>query len=242
MAGHSQFKNIMHRKGAQDAKRAKVFTKLIREITVATQMGGPDRDSNPRLRTALQAARAANMPKDTVERAIKKGSGESGDAVYSEMRYEGYDASGVAMIVEALTDNRNRTAADVRALFNKHGGRLGETGSVTYLFTKTGLVFYPKTTDEDALLTCALDNGAEDFTALDDAFQIATSQEQWMTLKDALEKDFGPPVASELAWIPNTTLPLAGDRHEKFAKLISALEDNDDVQTVWHNAESASEI
>ena len=236
MAGHSQFKNIMHRKGAQDAKRAKVFTKLIREITVATQLSGPDQASNPRLRTAIQAARAANMPKDTVERAIKKGSGESDGTNYAEMRYEGYDASGVALIVETLTDNRNRTAADVRALFSKHGGRLGETGSVTYMFKKTGLIFYPKAIDEEALLNCALENGAEDFAALDEAFQISCPQEAWIALKDALEQAFGTPLGSELAWIPGTTLTLTGDKAEKLEKLIGALEDNDDVQTVWHSA------
>ncbi|TGW14787.1 YebC/PmpR family DNA-binding transcriptional regulator [bacterium NHP-B] len=236
MAGHSQFKNIMHRKGAQDAKRAKVFTKIIREITVAAQMGGPDVDANPRLRTALLAARAANMPKDNIERAIKKGSGEASDVIYNEMRYEGYGPGGVAIIIEALTDNRNRTAAEVRSILTKHGGRMADTGSVTFVFKHKGMILYGQENNEEALLEASLNAGTDDFIALDDGFEISAPKEAWHTVREQLEKEFGPPLNAALVWVPDVMVTL-GDKKESFTKLVNLLEDCDDVQAVWHNAE-----
>lgn len=237
MAGHSQFKNIMHRKGAQDAKRAKVFTKIIRELTVAAQTGGDDPESNPRLRTAIQTARGANMPKDTMERAIKKGSGKDSDTTYFEMRYEGYGPAGMAIIVEALTDNKNRTAAEVRALFNRNGGNMGETGSVSFSFQQMGIITYGKdVAGEDALLEGALAAGAEDMTSEAEAFQIKAPRNSWMQVKEQIEKDFGEPLSAGLAWLPSTLVTLPPEKKETAQKLIDALENNDDVQSVWHNA------
>jgi len=235
MAGHSQFKNIMHRKGAQDAKRAKVFTKIIRELTVAASKGA-DPESNPRLRTAILGAKGANMPKDTMERAIKRGVGGQDGAVYEEIRYEGYGPSGVAFLVEALTDNRNRTAAEVRAIFNKHGGSLGEVGSVAYLFNHCGVICYPLSLSEDTLLESALTLGADDFQKEVTHYEIITSRENWLHVREGLEKKFEAPQASHIAWIPSTTVSLPETKKEGFEKLINALEDNDDVQAVWHNA------
>ena len=236
MAGHSQFKNIMHRKGAQDAKRAKAFTKLIRELTVAAQ-AGDDPTSNPRLRTAIISAKSANMPKDTMERAIKRGSGGDDTAQYAEMRYEGYGPSGVALIVEALTDNRNRTAAEVRATFNKLGGNLGEAGSVSYLFTHEGRIAYSQEIAEDELLESALALGALDMVSFEDTFHIITLREDWLTVREALEKKFGAPLHAAVVWTPQTTVTLNAESQNTVKKLINTLEDNDDVQSVWHNVE-----
>lgn len=236
MAGHSQFKNIMHRKGAQDAKRAKAFTKLIREITVAAQLGGGDPAANPRLRTAITAARGANMPKDNVERAIKKGTGDDNTTSYYDMRYEGYGPSGVAVIVEALTDNKNRTASEVRSAFSKYGGNMGETGSVTFMFQHVGVILYPKDVDEETLLEEALGAGATDFSVSEEGFQITASKEKWIAVRDALEASLPSLLHASLAWVPETTVEIS-DKKDTLLKLLSALEESDDVQNVWHNAQ-----
>lgn len=237
MAGHSQFKNIMYRKGAQDAKRAKQFTKLIREITVAAK-DNPDADANPRLRSAIIAANKANMPRDNVDRAIKKASGADGADTYEEMRYEGYGPGGVAVIVEALTDNRNRTASDVRAAFNKHGGSLGETNSVSFLFDRKGELLYPAdSASADAMFEAALDAGAEDVLSADALHEIVTDPADFGAVRDALTERFGDPQQARLAWRPQTTVAVGGDGAETLLKLIDVLEDNDDVQTVFANFE-----
>ncbi|MBM3505450.1 MAG: YebC/PmpR family DNA-binding transcriptional regulator [Alphaproteobacteria bacterium] len=240
MAGHSQFKNIMHRKGAQDAKRAKVFGKIIRELTVAAKMGQPDPNANPRLRAAILAAREANLPKDTMERAIRRGSGQDGDgAAYEEVRYEGYGPGGVALIVEALTDNRNRTASEIRTLFQKHGGSLGETNSVAFQFKRVGSIRYPVATGSaDAMLEAAIECGADECESSADAHELTTATESFNEVREAVEKKFGAPQAAELTWKPNITVPV--EDHEtagSLFKLIEALDDNDDVQRVAGNFE-----
>lgn len=236
MAGHSQFKNIMHRKGAQDARRAKQFAKVIREITVAVRSGLPDPGSNPRLRAAIIAAREVNMPKDTVDRAIKKASGTAGGDDYSEVRYEGYGPAGVAVIVEALTDNRNRTASDVRAAFSKHGGALGETNSVSFMFNRLGVVRYPASaTSADDMLEAAIEAGAENVESDADAHEITTSPEEFLSVRDALEARFGDPESARIDWRPTNTVTLDEDRARSLLKLIDALDDSDDVQNVYAN-------
>lgn len=236
MAGHSQFKNIMHRKGAQDARRARQFAKLIREITVAARSGLPDPAANPRLRAAVSAAREANMPKDTVERAIKKATGAGGGEDYAEVRYEGYGPAGVAVIVEALTDNRNRTASDVRAAFSKHGGALGETNSVAFLFDRLGVITYPASTaGADDVLEAAVEAGADDVHSGPDGHEITCAVESFFAVRDALEARFGPPESAKLDWRPTTTVTLDEDRAAGLLKLVEALEDNDDVQNVYAN-------
>lgn len=243
MAGHSQFKNIMYRKGAQDAKRAKVFTKIIRELTVSAKTGGGDPESNPRLRAAILSARTANMAKDTLERAIKRGVGGEDTADYLEIRYEGYGPGGVALLVETLTDNRNRTAPEVRALFNKYGGALGESNSVSYLFDRVGLIRYPETTlSYEAIFEAALDAGAQDVQQEEGFFEIKTSLEDFATVRDTLVTCCGDPVETQLAWIPKTTLLVNAANGETLLKLIDALEDNDDVQHVWGNYEIPEDI
>src|SRR5690349_3105315 len=207
MAGHSQFKNIMHRKGAQDAKRAKMFNKLAREITVAAKSGLPDPAANPRLRAAIIAARAQNMPKDRIDRAIKSGSPGGDDANYEEVRYEGYGPGGIALIVEALTDNRNRTAAEVRSAFTKHGGTLGETNSVSFPFNRIGLVTYPaKAATPEAMFEAALEAGAENVESDEESHEITTAVEDLSSVRDALEAAFGPPAGARLTWTPLTTV------------------------------------
>ena len=236
MAGHSQFKNIMHRKGAQDAKRAKVFTKIIRELTVAAKTGLPDAAANPRLRAAVQAAREANMPRDTIERAIKKATGAGGGEDYAEVRYEGYGPAGVAVIVEALTDNRNRTASDVRSAFSKHGGALGETNSVSFLFTRLGVVRYPaNAASADDMLEAAIEAGADNVESGADGHEVTTAVERFFALRDALEARFGPPESARLEWRPSTTVTLDEAAAAAVLKLLDALEDNDDVQNVYAN-------
>ena len=244
MAGHSQFKNIMYRKGAQDAKRAKVFTKLQREITVAARIGMPEPEKNPRLRAAIIAARKENMPKDNIERAIKKAVGGDADADYTEMRYEGYGPAGVAVIVEALTDNRNRTAAEVRALFNKHGGSLGETNSVSFMFTQVCEIVYPaETGDHEAVFEAALEAGAEDVGAEDDGSHlITTSLDDFAAVRDALETSLGSPDRAGRVWRPTNTQPLNEDQAGTMLKLLDALDDNDDVQRVSANFEIPDDI
>jgi YebC/PmpR family DNA-binding regulatory protein len=243
MAGHSQFKNIMYRKGAQDAKRAKVFTKLIRELTIAARTGLPDPAMNARLRSAMIAARAANMPKDTMERAIRRGSGEEGGDQYEEIRYEGYGPGGVALIVEALTDNRNRTASEVRAAFGRAGGSLGESGSVSFLFDRVGLVHYPEAAAApDAVFEAALDAGAEDVTSGETGHEIWCLPDDLGQVRDSLEQRFGPPDAARLDWKAKTLVPIGEGDAESLFKLLDVLDDNDDVQRVAANFEVADEI
>ena len=244
MAGHSQFKNIMHRKGAQDAKRAKVFTKIIRELTVAAKTGQPDPNANPRLRAAIQAARAANLPKDTMERAIKRGAGGDDGANYEEVRYEGYGPGSVAIIVEALTDNRNRTASEVRTAFNKHGGTLGETNSVSFMFDRIGLVHYgTAAATADAMFEAALDAGADNVESSDSGHEVSCAPDDLSVVRDAMEAKFGPAESARLDWRPQTLVPIADvDAAQTLLKLLDVLEDNDDVQRVNANFEIAEDI
>jgi YebC/PmpR family DNA-binding regulatory protein len=237
MAGHSQFKNIMHRKGAQDKKRAKIFTKLIRELTVAAKTS-PDPSSNPRLRSAIAAARAANMPKDTMERAIKKGSSGEDTTNYEEVRYEGYGPSGSALIVEALTDNRNRTASEIRTLFNKHGGNLGESNSVSFQFTQQGRILVPSTTlSFDSLFEAVSNFGVTDIIQeTNDHYTLFTEPDALHAVAEQLQLKFKSDLSSiELIWYPQTLLELPNDKIESVLSLIAALEENDDVQKVFCN-------
>ncbi len=237
MAGHSQFKNIMHKKGKQDAIRSKLFSKFAREITVAAKMGMPDPAMNPRLRLAVLAARQENMPKDNIERAIKKAIG--GDAEnYDEVRYEGYAPGGVAVIIEALTDNRNRTAGEVRSYFTKAGGALAETGAVSFMFDHVGSIEYPGSIgSEDAIMEAAIEAGADDVISGDDGHEIITSIESFTEAAKALEAQFGEPRKSKLVWKPQNTITVDDEAGEKILKLIGNLEDNDDVQNVYANFE-----
>ena len=236
MAGRSQFKNIMHRKGAQDARRGRQFARIIREITVSARQGLPDPASNPRLRAAVTAARQANMPKDTVDRAIKKATGAGGGYDYAEVRYEGYGPAGVAVIVEALTDNRNRTASDVRTAFNKNGGALGETNSVSFLFTRLGVIRYPAAAaGAEPMLEAAIEAGADDVASDDEAHEVICAVDDFFAVRDALESRFGPPESAKLDWRPSTTVTLDEQRAGGLLKLLDALEDNDDVQNVYAN-------
>jgi YebC/PmpR family DNA-binding regulatory protein len=237
MAGHSQFKNIMHRKGKQDKVRSKVFGKLAREITVSAKMGLPDPAFNPRLRAAILAARAENMPKDNIERAVKKASGNDAES-YDEIRYEGYGPGGVAVIVEALTDNHNRTAGEVRATFTKNGGNLATTGAVSFMFSHVGIVEYDaNVANADAMLDAAIDAGADDVTSNEDGHQISTTSESLRDVSKALEAKFGEPRKSALVWKPQNTVALDDEAGEKMLKLIESLDDNDDVQNVYANFE-----
>ncbi len=236
MAGHSQFKNIMYRKGAQDAKRARQFARLIREITVAAREGLPEVAANPRLRAAVAAAREANMPKDTVERAIRKASGGAGGEDYQAVRYEGYAPGGVAIIVEALTDNRNRTASDLRTAFARNGGALGETNSVAFLFMRLGRVAYPcAVASADDMLEAAIEAGAENAESGADGHEVTTTPETLFAVRDALEARFGPPAEARLEWRPATTVSLDEEKAAAVLKLIEAIEESDDVQQVFAN-------
>lgn len=237
MAGHSQFKNIMHRKGRQDKIRAKMFSKLGREITVAAKLGQPDPEFNPRLRAAILAARAENMPKDNIERAIKKSLGGDSEN-YDEVRYEGYGPGGVAVIVEALTDNRNRTASEVRATFTKNGGNLAETGAVSFMFDHVGQVEYDVAkASADAMLEAAIDAGAEDVVSDENGHAVITAQDALSEVTKALEAKFGEPRKAALIWKPQNTLSVDDDQGETLLRLIETLEDNDDVQNVYANFE-----
>jgi YebC/PmpR family DNA-binding regulatory protein len=242
MAGHSQFKNIMHRKGAQDAKRAKVFTKLIRELTVAAK-AGDDLENNPRLRTAIIAARKANMPKDTMERAIKKGAGGEDTSNYEEIRYEGYGPGGVAVIVEALTDNRNRTASNVRSSFSKYGGNLGESNSVSFQFDHMGAIQYPADkVNGDKLFEIALEHGAEDVEIGDHFHEVYCNLSHLHSLREALSKSLGDPESAKFVWKPLNMVSVDNDTAETLLKLIDVLEDNDDVQEVYCNCDFPQEV
>ena len=237
MAGHSQFKNIMHRKGRQDKVRAQLFTRLQREIVTASKAGLPDPAFNPRLRAAVQAAKAANMPKDNIERAIKRGQGGDAES-YDEVRYEGYGPGGVAVIVEALTDNRNRTASSVRSSFGKHGGALGETNSVSFQFNRVGQITYPAAVaDADAMLEAAIEAGAEDVESSQDGHEITCAPAELAAVQEKLEAHFGPPDHATLTWKPQVTVPVDDDKAETLFKLLEALDDNDDVQRVIANFE-----
>jgi YebC/PmpR family DNA-binding regulatory protein len=237
MAGHSQFKNIMHRKGRQDKARSNLFGKLAREITVSAKLGLPDPAFNPRLRAAVIAARAENMPKDNIDRAIKKSQGADTEN-YDEIRYEGYGPGGVAIIVEALTDNRNRTAGEVRAIFSKNGGNLAETGAVSFMFSHVGIVeFDAKAASADAMLEAAIEAGAEDVTSNDDGHQIITTPDTLNDVAKALEAKFGEPRKASLLWRPQNTVALDDEAGEKVLKLIESLDDSDDVQNVYANFE-----
>lgn len=243
MAGHSKFKNIMHRKGAQDAKRAKMFTKVQREITVAAKLGGGDPGANPRLRAAIIAARAVNMPNDRVKRAIDSATGAGATENYEEIRYEGYGPGGVAVIVEALTDNRNRTAGEVRSTFGKYGGNLGETNSVSFMFDRMGEIVYPlSTASADAIFEAAVEAGADDCQTGDETHDIYTSPTSFLAVKEALEKKFGEAQRAAMIWKPNVAAPIDEEQSKTLMKLIDALEDNDDVQTVTTNFETSDEI
>jgi YebC/PmpR family DNA-binding regulatory protein len=237
MAGHSQFKNIMPKKGRADKARSKLFSKLAREITVAAKLGMPDPAFNPRLRAAVLAARAENMPKDNIERAIKKSQG--GDTEnYDEIRYEGYGPGGVAIIVEALTDNRNRTAGEVRAIFTKNGGNLAETGAVSFMFNRVGAVEYDaKVASADAMLDAAIEAGADDVTSNDDGHQIITTPDSLNDVTKALEARFGEPRKSSMLWRPQNTVAVDDEAGEKIIKLIESLDESDDVQNVYANFE-----
>ncbi len=243
MAGHSQFKNIMYRKGAQDAKRARQFAKLARELTVAAKQGAPDPSMNPRLRAAITAARAANMPKDNIERAIRKGAGGGEGADFEEMRYEGYGPGGVAVIVEALTDNRNRTAAEVRAAFTKHAGSLGETGSVNFMFNRLGVVHYPaEAAEADAVFEAAAEAGAEDVESGPAGHEIRCEASALSEVRDALATRFGEPAGARLEWIPDSVVPVDEKQAATLLKMIDALEDNDDVQSVSANYDIPDDV
>lgn len=237
MAGHSKWANIKHRKAAQDAKRGKIFTKLIRELVVAAKEGGGNPDDNPRLRAAVDKALGANMKKDTIEKAIQRGAGGGEGDNYDELTYEGYGSNGVAILVETMTDNVNRTVAAVRAAFNKYGGNLGTNGSVAYLFDKKGQISYEEGIDEDALMEAALEAGADDIVTNDDgSVDVFTAWQEFMDVKQALVDAGFEPVHAEVSMIPSTSVELDVDAGRKIMKLIDILEDLDDSQEVYHNA------
>ena len=241
MAGHSQFKNIMHRKGRQDAARAKKFTRLLKEVQVAVREGLPDPAHNARLRSAIQAARAGNVPNANIERAISKGQSADGDQ-FEEVRYEGYGPGGVAIIVHALTDNRNRTASEVRAAFNKHGGSLGETNSVSFQFDRVGeIIFSADVADEDAMMESAIEAGAVDCSSEETGHEVICEPDDLATVRDQLENEFGSPERAALGWRPQASIAVDDDQAETLMKLLNTLDDNDDVQQVFGNFEFSEE-
>ena len=242
MAGHSKWANIQHRKGRQDAKRSKLFSRFSKEITVAAKMGAPDPDMNPRLRLAIANAKAQSMPKDNIERAIKKGVGGEGED-YEEIRYEGFGPEGVGVIVEALTDNRNRTASDVRTIFSKNGGNLGETGSVSFGFDQVGAITYPADiADEDAMMEAAIEAGAQDASFDEETgHEIITDAEDLNAVMTALAEKYGDPENAKLIWKPQNMIPVTGEKVGTLMKLMNALDDCDDVQTVYANFDVSEE-
>lgn len=238
MAGHSQFKNIMHKKGAKDAKKGKIFTKIAREIISACKTGMPDPSVNPRLRSAIQWAREENMPRDKIDAAVKRGAGNVDTDNFEPVRYEGYGPGGTAIIINALTDNRNRTASDVRSTFTKFGGNLGETGSVGFLFDHVGLILYPAAAaTEDAMLEAALEAGADDCASDASRHTVTCAQESFIAVRDALEKKFGAAESARITWQPKNTVSVNEEQARQILKLIEALEDFDDVQEVFSNFE-----
>jgi len=242
MAGHSQFKNIMYRKGAQDKKRAKLFSKLAKEITVAAKQGLADPEYNPRLRAAIQAARAENMPKDNIERAIKKSSDQGGEN-YDEVRYEGFGPGGIGVIVETLTDNRNRTASSVRSIFTKHGGNLGETGSVSFMFSRLGRIEYaPDVASADDMLDAAIEAGADDCQSSEQAHELFCSPDTLHEVARTLEARYGEPRAASIVWKPQNLIPVDDEKAETIIKMLDALDDDDDVQQVYANFEMSDSV
>ncbi len=243
MSGHSKLSSIKHKNAATDDKRGKIFTKLIKEITVAARMGGGDLDANPRLRTAIQAAKSENMPKDNIERAIKKGTGELEGVNYEESIYEGYGPGGAAVLIESLTDNKNRTVADIRHIFSKAGGNMGESGCVAWMFDKKGYIAVEnKAVDEEALMEAALDAGAEDIREDDSNFEVITAPEDFETVKSAIDSASIPYLVAEVTMLPQSTTDLKGKEAEQMVKLMEALDDCDDVQKVYTNADIPEEI
>ncbi|MEJ2059152.1 MAG: YebC/PmpR family DNA-binding transcriptional regulator [Gammaproteobacteria bacterium] len=243
MAGHSKWANIQHRKGAQDKKRGKLFTKLIREITVAARVGGGDPAANPRLRLAIDKGLSANMPKDTIERAVKRGSGDLEGENYEEVRYEGYGPGGTAVMVDCMTDNRNRTVSEVRHAFSKSGGNLGTDGCVAYLFTKQGVLSYPTGSDEDRIMEAALEAGAEDVQANEDgSVDVLTAPDDYEAVKAAMVETGLEPENAEVTMRPETAAPIESEDAEKLLRLLDMLEDLDDVQNVYSNADFPDEV
>lgn len=242
MAGHSKWANIQHRKGRQDAARSKLFSKLSKEITVAAKMGDPDPDKNPRLRLAVKSAKSQSMPNDNIERAIKKSQAGDGED-YKEIRYEGYGPGGVAVIVEAMTDNVNRTASSVRSIFGKSGGNMAETGAVSFMFDRKGLIVYPASAgDEDTVMMAAIEAGAEDVDSTEDGHEIYCADTDLNDVSTALEAELGESETSKLVWKPTTTTELDLAGAQKVLRLIEALDDDDDVQTVTANFEMSDEV
>ncbi len=243
MAGHSKWANIQHRKGAQDARRAKRFAKLVREVIVAARQGMPDPEHNARLRTAIAAAKAQSVPKENIERVLKKAQGGDDSVNYDELRYEGFGPGGVALLVDAMTDNRNRTAAEVRSIFNKHGGALGETGSVNYMFERIGSIHYaPQAASADEMFEAALEAGASDCEFDDDGHEISCAPDDFGDVSDALGERFGVPENAGLTWKPQTAIPIDEHAAETLFKLMEALDDCDDVQNVSANFEVSDEV
>ncbi len=243
MSGHSKWSSIKHKKGATDAKRGKIFSKLIKEITVAARMGGGDPDSNPRLRTVILTAKSENMPKDNMERAIKKGTGELEGVNYEESTYEGYGPGGAAVFLESLTDNKNRAVADIRHIFNKHGGNLGENGCVAWMFDKKGYIAVEKSAvDEDTLMEIAIEAGAEDVREDNGAFEIITEPDDFESVKDAIDKAAISYIDAEITMLPQSTTNLEGKQALQMVKLMEALDDCEDVQKVYTNADIPEEI
>lgn len=241
MSGHNKWSTIKHKKGAADAKRGKVFTKLIKEITVAAKLGGGDADGNPRLRTAIDKAKAENMPKDNIERAIKKGTGELEGVTYEEINYEGYGPGGVAVLVEVMTDNRNRSVSDIRSIFTKCNGNMGETGCVSWMFDQKGLIVLSKDTDFDKLFEAALEAGAEDVSDQDEQYEVLTDPSAFIEVRDNLAKQGFAFESAEITMIPQTMIKLEGKPAETMLKLMERLEDNDDVQNVYANFDISEE-
>lgn len=243
MAGHSKWANIQHRKGRQDAKRGKLFTKLIREVTIAAKLGGGDPDANPRLRAAIDSAKSQSMPKDTIERAVKRGAGNEEGGNLDELRYEGYGPGGVAVLVDTMTDNKNRTVSEVRHAFTKYGGNLGTDGSVAYLFTKVGLISFPEGLDEDTIMEAALEGGADDIiTNTDGSIDVITEPDNFVDAKEALVAGGFEPENAEITMRASTATELDKKSAETMLKLLDVLEDLDDVQKVYSNAEIPDEV
>ena len=241
MSGHNKLSNIKHKKGAADDKRGKIFTKLIKEISVAAKLGGGDPNGNPRLRTAVDKAKAENMPKDNIERAIKKGTGGMEGVIYEEIVYEGYGPGGVAVLVEVLTDNRNRSVSDIRSIFTKCNGNMGEAGCVSWLFDKKGLIVFPKQTDFDKLFEVALEAGADDVADEEEQYEVLTDPTTFIEVREALEKAGFKYESAETTMIPQTMVKLDGKNAENMLKMMDRLEDNDDVQNVYANFDISAE-
>ncbi|MBW2141731.1 MAG: YebC/PmpR family DNA-binding transcriptional regulator [Deltaproteobacteria bacterium] len=243
MSGHNKWSSIKHKKGVADAKRGKLFSQLIKEITVAARIGGGDPEGNPRLRTAISAAKSANMPKDNIDRAIKKGTGELEGASYEEYFYEGYGPGGTAILIQVLTDNKNRAAADVRHILSKHGGNLGENGCVSWMFSQKGLItLNGEDVDEDEIIELTLEAGAEDVDTEGDEFEVITTPEDFESVKEAFDKHGTRYISAELAMVSQTTVDLDADTAPKVVRLMEALEDLEDVQKVWSNFDISDEV